>query len=50
MEFYNKKQGSYNRESIRWVLNYTYPKNFTNYTMQMAKIETEFQDTKEWCS
>ena len=50
MEFYNKKQGSFNRESIRWVLNYTYPKNFTNYTLQMAKMETDFNDTKEWCS
>jgi len=32
MQFYSDEYGSNWREQIRWVLNYTYPMNFANFT------------------
>ena len=32
MQIYNDQDGPYYREQIRWVLNYTYPMKFANFT------------------
>ena len=36
-------------ESYRWVLNYTYPNNYTNFTVQMAPPQP-VESWGDWCS
>ena len=36
-------------ESYRWVLNYTFPNNYTNFTVQMAPPQP-ILSWGDWCS
>jgi len=49
MQIYEARNSS-RREMIRWVLNYTYPMNFANYTPQLSNSSSGIDDVKSWCA
>ena len=49
MQFKNVRAQNDAWESYRWVLNYTYPSNYTNFTMQMIP-PAPLESYTHWCS